>query len=341
MNFNYNAAIFATSILAITTAQACAAHLLTPEDDQCVTGDCLERYFCSVDQCNATFDPGDLPPSDATYQDILDARAACKDGADIRLSACDTGTPTTPLVTEWFTFLDDLARCRAQYGADGEDPDPQGLADCYQAVTNAFRARVNDIPDPAACTIDGEDGALYSMPFHSAQSLTEAALLSGRTDGRYPVSANTTLSFTAGFRTTAGSQYDVRQFPCIKRAAAIAIYQTKTGVKVEVVDVDMNTFDGTSFDIQLIASNLIDTEHVDLVCVYFDGNSIPVLGEIGLLDIMPSPIQGDWNRDEVLTPQDITDFLDSYTAQTNRADLNNDGQVDEQDAAEFTGTSPE
>lgn len=323
------------SIVAITALPVYTAHLLDPQSDPCVTGDCLQRYFCTLDQCDATFNPGDMPTSDPAYQQILDSRAACKEGADIRLSACDTGTPTAALGDEWFTFLDDLARCRTKYGANGDQPNPEDLANCYQAVTNLFRARVNNIPDPNGCTIGGVSTALQTIPFHISESLRNAALQSGRVDGRYEVQANSTLSFSAGLNTTPGDEIDVRQYPCIKRAAAIAIYETKQGIKVTVADVDMNTFDGVNFDIHLAGTELIDTTDIDLVCVYFDDNSLPVYGEIGLLAMKPSPINGDWNRDQVLNSQDITDFLESYNAQTNRADLNQDDQIDTQDAAEY------
>lgn len=318
---------FSAILSATLFAGSCVAmNAHAPEDDPCNTGDCLQRYFCTLSQCNATFDPGT-----PINQEILDAREACKNGADARLSACDTGAPVPGLTTEWFVFLDDLARCREQYGADGEDPNPTDLENCYAAVTNSFRARIANLGNPNTCSMTDTNTPFDSMPFYSIQALEDAAFQAGQTDGRYPVVANSTVGFTSGVGTLTGSQYDVRQIPCIKRAAVIAIYQAKQGVHVEVEDADMNTSDGTHFEVQIVGTKMIDAVHVDLVCVFFDENSTPVIGEIGLLKIKPSPVPGDWNRDEVLNSQDIVDFLDSYDAQTKRADLNGDNQVTPED----------
>ncbi len=167
-------------------------------------------------------------------------------------------------------------------------------------------------------------------------ALQSAAAQLGSADGKYPVAVNTTLTFSAGINASPGSPYDVRQIPCVKSAVAIAVYTTKAGAEVLVFDADTDITDGASFDIHLIGTDLVDADSITLMSVFYDERAVPLFAEIGILEIQDSPISGDWNRDEVLNTQDVIDFLDSYSAQTKRADITDDGVVDPADMVEFT-----
>ncbi len=293
----------------------------------------MERYACTIDQCNARFDPGE--GEDFDY-DIFFALDACKRAAQARAVACET-VGAGPLTSKWLEFLNDLQFCLDRFGEGGLTPDEGELLDCYDTAILLFEERVSNLPTTNLC--DDEAIPRGNFDFSALmpmQALESAAVAAGNPDGKYPVVANSTLRFTAGVNATVGSSYDIRQIPCIKNALLVSIYQTKTGVVVEVEDADLDMSDGVQFDFHVVATKIVDAVDITLISVYFDENFMPQFAEIGTLEIQDSPISGDWNRDEVLNTQDVIDFLDSYDAQTKRADITNDGIVDPADAVEFT-----
>jgi hypothetical protein len=308
----------------------------TPEDDPCEMGtSCMQRYACTIRQCNANFDPGTPPDMELVY-----ALDACKRGAEIRAVACETA-PVGLLTSTWFDFIADLQFCKNNYGVGGPEEDEDDLYRCYETALALFQERISNFPTNDSCgegTVPrGEFGFPALMPM---QALESAAIAAGQLNGKYPVDANSTLVITAGVNAAVGSSYDVRQMPCIKNALLVSIYQTKAGVVVNVEDADLDTSDGVQFDIHVIAEKVVDAADITLISVYFDENFMPQFAELGTLEIQDSPISGDWNRDEVLNTQDVIDFLASYDAQTKRADINNDTQVTPQDAVEFINSTP-
>jgi len=303
-----------------------------PGHSGCTTLNCLTRYFCAIDQCNQHFIPGDPPDSEIAW-----ALDICKKGAEDFLIACDNGTPAGQLALLWEQFLGDLALCYGQYGTGAEDADFLDLLNCYNAVLARFRNFIDGLPCGEDALPSSSSGRISLMPM---QALELSAFEAGSLDGKYPVTANSTLGFTAGVNVSAGTSYDVRQVPCIKRAVLVAIYQTKGGAEVSVEDVDMDTSDGVHFDFHVIGSKVVDATDITLISIFFDEDNTPHLGEVGTLEIQDSPITGDWNRDEVLNTQDVIDFLASYDAQTKRADINGDTQVTPQDAVEFVNPTP-
>lgn len=284
--------------------------------------DCQANFNANLTACsNAFHDPQN---SDYNNQTALET---CNDGAHAALIACLNGNNNT--LDDWEQFIEDIKACFTTWPNGGDS-----FETCIAGALTVYRTRLGlDPEDPCGLTPVG------TARVARIDTLYTAALDLGNTDGKYPVSVQTTLTFRAGVNATQSYNLDAR--PCIKQARLLAIYQTKNGPRTVAMDADTDTSDGTYFDLPIFANRLVDAKDIFLVVLYFDAQGHPVFAECATLAITPSPIAGDWNRDEVLTPEDITDFLASYTAQTNRADLNDDGQVDEQDAAEFTGTSPE
>tara|TARA_A100001391_G_C5056734_1_gene274936 strand:- start:384 stop:1256 length:873 start_codon:yes stop_codon:yes gene_type:complete len=264
--------------------------LMDPQNDPCSqpNEDCLTRYFCTSDQCNAIFDPG-TPPN----PEIVSALDACKDGAQARLLACDNDANALELVNLWFEYLDDIKRCREQYGEGGDNPSEPDLAECYEAVLALFQQRVNNLLGDNSCNpetipVSGND-IVSIMPM---QSIEQASFALGL-DGKYPVKANSTLAISAGMSSTPNQVYDIKQIHCIKRAALIAVYQTKNGTTAELIDADMDTSDGVDFEYHLIGTQLVNAVNIELIAVYFDDNNSPQMAEMGILKVEDSPITGD------------------------------------------------
>ncbi len=313
----------------ITGSQLSASSKMFDDFDNCWAGTCAQRFMCRIDQCNTLY-PGDLYEA---------ARNACAAGTLVEFLGCDSGVFADILNDLWDQFIDNIELCLTQYGPDADEPNPESLAICLQGMFESYRRSVEDVlpptDDPCADAVVPASayGGFWVGPM---DSLRLSAIQSGSLDGKYPASVNTSLDFSAGVNISPGSSYDIRQVPCIKRSLLLASYATKNGSVLEAIDADLDTSDGTNFTVHLSASDLVDAKNVTLISIYFDQNGTPRLAEVGYIEIQDSPISGDWNRDEVLNTQDVVDFLDSYNAQTKRADITDDGIVDPADAVEFT-----
>lgn len=290
----------------------------------CAIGDdlakqCGQDFDHAISNCNDSFHNPDSPTAEDEH-----ALDVCGDGARAQLEACLNGNDTT--LDAWEQFVDSLESCYALV--------PQGgslFEDCLAGKLDLYRFRLGLTPDD-------DCNSSPTGNFHVAQtdSLYNAALDQGNADGKYKVRVNSSLGFQAGVSAT--NSYNVGIEPCIKSARLLAVYNTKAGPVARLVDADTDTTNGTHFDFPIFSNKVIDATEITLITLFYNPNSEPVFIEYAPLSIEDSPIQGDWNRDDVLNSQDIIDFLASYDAQTKRADLNNDDQVNTEDAQEFTET---
>jgi len=289
-----------------------------------------------IANCNDMFD--DSNNTTGTYSNQT-AYEACLDGASDSYGACLDGVERADRYWAWIAFLARLRECLEEF----PDEESEAQRACIQAALVEYQRALEDLINPP--DDDCGDGLVVSA-FGNEKLLGPMAALQasavdmGNLDGKYPVFANTTLRFTAGVNATPGSSYSAADVPCLKSAALIAIYSTKTGVAVDLIDADTNVSDGTSFDIHVFSNKTVDATEIKLLSIFFDANNIPQLAELGRLSIQDSPLSGDWNRDEVLNTQDVVDFLSSYDAQTDRADLTNDGTVDSTDVEVFIENAP-
>lgn len=292
-------------------------------------GPCFSQLIGDLETCNNDFDNED--GDSGSYNDP-DAYAACRDAASLNHQSCINGHNQSLFWSAFQNFQTDLADCLNTFPTEN---DREAREDCIAAALAEYRVTVQNIiddqNDQSGCSPVISDIALINP----ISALESAALSAGNTDGKYDTKVNTTLNFTAGVNANPGNQYDSSQIPCLKSAIAIAIYQTKFGFQVVPFDGDIDTTDGTTFNLHIIAEDLVHADEVDILNIFFSEEDLPVFGELSTIAIDDSPISGDWDRDEVLNTQDVTDFLNSYNAQTKRADLNDDGQVTPQDATEF------
>lgn len=332
------------SIPALTALFACASIHTSAATSIEPPPSCFKQYMDNLRDCNDQFnddDPGD--PNDDQYVNSA-AWEQCRNAANDFCDACEQNSDSTNLLNGfWNELITSLKACVDTFGEHVNDPaaNPENLQECVEEALDQYRDRLESIPsDHSACDSDliptGNQGNLYgSVYVGTMDALRAAAIGAGNNDGKYPTKVNKTVGISAGVSVTPGNPYNVSQIPCVKTAIAFQIYQTKSGTEILPIDADLDTSDGVSFDIMFFGDKLVDATDVAVLAIYFDENDFPLFGEMGKFTIINSPIAGDWNRDEVLTPQDITDFLNSYNAQTNRADLNEDNQVDQQDAVQY------
>ncbi|MHA7814551.1 MAG: GC-type dockerin domain-anchored protein [Phycisphaerales bacterium] len=278
--------------------------------------ECNQEFDHAIRDCNDTFHNPDAP----NHQD-QHALDTCGDGARAQLQACLAGNDTT--LDAWDQFVDSLESCYTLV--------PQGgplFEDCLEGKLDLYRHRLGLTPDDD-CNASPIGNARVAL----TDSLHSAAIDQGNPDGKYKVRVETSLGFQAGVSAT--NSYNIGIEPCIKSARLLAIYDTKAGPVATLVDADTDTTNGTHFDFPIFSNKVIDATRITLVSVFYNQNAEPVFIEYAPLTIEESPIQGDWNRDEVLNSQDIIDFLASFDAQSNRADINEDGQVDQEDAQQY------
>lgn len=313
-------------------------------DVGCRSGSCAQRMRCQIEQCNDLYD-AENPNSGNPYNtyDNQVAYDACLAAAGNERSACDDlsggGGDPDILYALWVEFRNEMIACFDDFGPDGRNPNNTLLETCIASTLDGYRHALGQLLNPPTDGCAGgafpfpTGGLAYAGPMAAIQA---AAIEAGQTNGKYQTPVNTSLSFSAGFNMNPDSAYDVKNMPCVKQALLMIVYNTADGVVVENMDADTDTSDGTNFDVHLFANKLKDTQDVYLVTIFFDDFDVPQFAELGVLELQDSPIQGDWNRDEVLNTQDVIDYLSSYSAQTKRADITQDGLVDSDDATAFT-----
>ena len=317
MNSTYSLSLLAGSLVFLGATNA-----FSDEPSPPTPADCEDIHTQEVASCNSDFNHNEDSPS---YNNQA-ALETCLSGANGALISCLEGSWGNP--QDYDDFINGIEACLEEY------PDPSdsaALESCLLGKLNIYRFKLG-LP-----LIDIDDACGPSTP--SAQSVSpidtirSAAIEMGVLTGKYAVQVESTLSFQAGISATDG--YNMGDHPCIKSAALYASYQTKLGSKTTVYDADTDTSDGVHFDLPIFANRLVDTDDIHIFVVYYGEMGGPVFIEYGTLSIIDSPITGDWNRDQVFNSQDIVDFLDSYDAQIERADINGDDQVTPEDAVEF------
>ncbi len=279
-------------------------------------GSCLNQFHNELDQCDATPNP--------TTWDI------CAAGAMANYDYCIDNELNPDFYKElWDAYLESIKQC----ATDNPDNEEE-LRDCLWDLYEQYEEDLFDLYFP-----DDDDDcrpALAQIPrINPVAPLVQSALSAGYTNGRLRVQANTTTSFSAGINANPGNPYDVGQIPCVKKSVAIAVYQTPTGPVSIPFDADLDPTDGTSFSFYTTGSNLVGTNTVSFIVMFYDDNDMPVLAEQSSITIEDSVIPGDWNRDLNKDFLDISSYIATFNAGLPRADLVNDGVLDSLDVNEF------
>lgn len=266
----------------------------------CNNGTCMAQYRCLLNKCNDQFNNDD--PAHDDYKDEY-AWQNCREGARAHRAACLSGTNWQVLEVFWAAFIQDLKDCIKDFGEDGDNPNPENLFDCFEESLQNYRDQLENNapdPDPDACAGQAVPRGLYgSMFIGRMETLRSAAVQQGNPDGWFSVTANSTVSVSAGEGVHGGVAYDAAQIACVKSAMAIAVYRTKDGTAVVPMDADLNTADGTTFDVMFFGSALVGTDEVMLLTIFFDEQDKPVFGEYGWFRVEQSPFSGEIGRAHV------------------------------------------
>jgi hypothetical protein len=294
-------------------------------------GSCHDRFIAEIENCNDMFhNPNPQHPDTFLNKN---AHEACLEGADDSYGACVDDASRPDLYGAWIVFTAALRDCLNQFP---DDNDPAQLA-CLRRALKNYRDTVraltgNDDDDCAVGAIVSQFGTVQMAG--AMDSLRTAATDANLADGKPIVEASSTVRFAAGINTS-DQLYDVANIHCIQSAVLLAGYRTKAGVVVGTLDASSQIRDGVEFQISLADLNLVDTDQVALLAVFFDADGVPRLAEFGKLRIAESPVPGDWNRDGAKNAFDLADYFDAFFAQVDRADLNADQSHDASDAQLF------
>jgi len=314
MSFSFPSVLILVSGTVIASTAGCAS---------ANSVNCFLQHIGRIADCNDTYDNED--PNNTWDWNNAAAYQACLDAADADKDLCEAGLADSTRSSLWSELEDNLELCLNTFPED----EPEALEACIRSALDTYMDGVNDLLDPP------DDGCTDLLPASRLGGIESLSLSPQVVDGKFPVSMMTNVSIQAGVSSVSGGVYDAKQSPCIQHAALLAIYLTKTGVDVELVAADMDTSDGTQFTVPLTPSKFVGTNNFILVSLFLDENGDTRFAEVASATILPSPIQGDWNRDGVKDVQDVADYTEYYGLQKKSADLNNDDNIDAADLAEF------
>lgn len=281
---------------------------------------CFLQHMAQIQDCNETYDNED--PAGPFQWDNASAYEACLAAAEASKTACEAGIGEDPRDEAWDRFEDHIEMCLQTF----PDDEPEAQQACIASALDTYLDEIEDllIPPSQGCV-----SALPASRLGVIQSLTSSPTL---INGKYPVSMMTNLQVQAGV--SAGG-YDASQVACLKRAALVAIYRTRQGVAVQVMAVDADTTDGIAFNIPLVPSRFLGANELTLATLFLDNDGNARFAETAHCTILPSPIQGDWNRDGIKNTQDVADYTDFYNLSKKRADMNEDHNIDQADLSAF------
>ena len=307
----------ASAAVVLCSLQACAGTTRTHEDVNCflqhiaAIADCLDTYSVNEPNNNFTWDNA------TAYQACLDASDADKD-------LCEAGIDEDTREELWDEFNDNVRICLNTF----PDDEPEAQQACIESAVDTYLDEVRDLLGPPGA------GACVGIPVGGVRSIESLAAAPENVNGKHPISMMTTLSVTAGV-STQGDGYNIAQAACVHHAALAAICRTKDGIQTVILAADMHTSDGATFRFPLLPAAFVGADDVTLVTLFLSSDGDPIFAETAACTILPSPIQGDWNRDGVKNQQDVADYTEFYNLRKTRADFNDDANVDQDDLAAF------
>ena len=248
------------------------------------------------------------------------------DTARVEFEACLDGADRNDLLDAWLNYLGNIREC-----IDRDYDSPSSTEACIDGALILYRHQFEE-------ALGGDDDACdFRLPGWSSRI---AALADAQDPGEdIDISAGAGVSFSAGAGVASSGNeqvnYDVREVDCVKSAMLFEAYPTRQGARVRAVDADTNMSDGVRLRYHASATRLVDAQAVRLFVLYRDDAGVPLFLEHARLGIRETGVAGDWDRDGVRDASDMLEFLGSYSAGVDRADLDGDGGVGEPDAVEY------
>ena len=280
---------------------------------------CQDDFDQGIADCDNNFGPDGFRPDEYADQE-------CKQGARDGFQACLDGADRDDLLDAWLGFLAGIRDC-----INRDYDNPTSTEACIDGALILYKHQVEE-------ALGGDDDACdFRLPGWSSRI---AALADAQDPGEdIDISAGASMSFNAGAGVASSGNeqvnYDVREVDCVKSAMLFEAYPTRQGARVRAVDADTNMSDGVRLRYHASATRLVDAQAVRLFVLYRDDAGVPLFLEHARLGIRETGVGGDWDRDGVRDASDMLEFLGSYSAGVDRADLDGDGSVGEPDAVEY------
>lgn len=286
-------------------------------DNPCETGDCWDCFVLEIDSCDAVFDD----------EDDLPLNTACANAAGDAWIACMAEGDREDINEAWNTLFERLQECEQRFET------PVAIQMCADVAWEAFKNRLEEIID----AVDEDCREQMVNPATNRASYTLVDILTAPEVGRvYEAQITASVGQTVSLPNAGtGVGYDASMVECVRSAHLVATYRTKHGTVTEFIDHDTNPANGTPLSAYLDPAKLVHANKIILMAVFMDEHGAPVFFETGVVQILNSPISGDYNRDMSTDTGDLLDYIDAYGNSIPRADLNADETIDTNDLGQF------
>jgi hypothetical protein len=284
---------------------------------------CFSQLLNRYESCDNQVGPGGTTPRTTVHR-------VCTDGAVEWFASCVAGDAEDNRQRRdiWDSFHTLLASCYQNFRSD-----PAALQSCIHALLRGLRIQL--------CMLDGGTAIECNPPggggsgcgtYDTASALSVDGGPADPADPAFP-QLQSVAAFASSVVST-GTGQPIHP-TCAGGSLMLLVYEGPTGVEVVAVDADATPGDGLTMEVDLSRFDLNNSAVVGVIELHIGVDGLPTKGAAVAVKIKDGAGKADWNRDGVLSPLDVIEYLDSYDAGASRADLDESEAVDGADLAEY------